>query len=143
MTRRILATLIAVSLLMVANPAASAAEDDCGEGLQDRTVPGVRGTFCYDPAEGHTFGRLDDQGRGYLFIPDNDNNPANTPPRALPVPSIPSTTVFDEWLQHNQTTDDVYVIVADGWVRRKEHPDGTTRCYFHGNDGSLYNYGEC
>ena len=143
MTRRILAALIAATLLMIANPTAAAATDDCPDGWQERTVPGVRGTFCYDPAEGHTLGSLDDQGRGYLYIPDNDDDHTNTPPRALPVPRIPSSTVFDDWLPFNQNADDVSAQVPNGWVRRKLHSDGNTYCYFNGHDGSLYNYGEC
>ena len=60
------------------------------------------------------------------------------------MPRIPAESVFEDWLEYNRSADDVYVIVPNGWVRRKVNgSDGKTYCYFNGSDGSLYNYGEC
>ena len=177
--KKTLIIVLAAMLLLSSAATASAADGDCPDGWETRTVPGVSGTFCYNPMFGYTVGASNAQGQGHVFWPDNDddrdNTPPrprgvgaadtvgasnaqgqghvfwpdndddrdNTPPRPPRVPAIPSDDTFDDWLQSNQTADDVYVAAPGGMVRRKQDPDGTTRCYFHGNDGSLYDYGEC
>ena len=138
--RTLAAAITAAALLIPASPAAAA--DGCPDGWETRTVPGVSGDFCYHTDLGYTLGAVDAQERGHLYWPDNDDDPTNTPPRAPRVPRIPSQSVWDQWADYNNP-DDEYVQVPDGYVRRKLHPDGTTRCYFNGSDGSLYNYGEC
>ena len=138
--RSLAAALTAAALLIPAAPAA--ASDGCPDGWEPRTVPGVSGTFCYHTDLGFTLGAVDARERGHLYWPDNDDDPTNTPPRAPSVPRIPSQSVWDQWADYNNP-DDEYVQVPGGYVRRKLHTDGTTRCYFNGSDGSLYNYGEC
>ena len=141
--KKTLIIVLAAMLLLSSAATASAADGDCPDGWETRTVPGVSGTFCYNPMFGYTVGASNAQGQGHVFWPDNDDDRDNTPPRPPRVPAIPSDDTFDDWLQSNQTADDVYVAAPGGMVRRKQDPDGTTRCYFHGNDGSLYDYGEC
>ena len=141
--KKTLIIVLAAMLLLSSAAIASATDGGCPDGWETRTVPGVTGTFCYNPMSGYTLGATNAQGQGHIFWPDDDDDRDNTPPRPPRVPGIPSDDTFDDWLQYNQPADDVYVIVPGGWVRRKQHSDGTTRCYFHGHDGSLYNYGDC
>lgn len=150
--KKALTAVLVASLLVVFAPAA-AAEDGCPDGWEPRTVPGVSGTFCYSPILGYTLGSADAHGQGHIIWPDNDDDHTNTPPRPPRVPRIPSDSVFEDWAEFNDPDNtysqdpdlipDQYVQVPGGYVRRKLHEDGTTRCYFNSNDGSLYDYGEC
>ena len=122
--------------------------------------------FCHDD-DGYYYEVNYETNQPYVVYypvpePENPNDPVPTP-QPPTAPRIRSNTFVDCEVEnppsncnpdyvaptgtHPDVDDDEWVILDNGWIRRKAFSDGnggtTYRCYFNGSDGSLINMGEC
>ena len=159
-----LATVVVASSMLLGGVMVSqaAATDPprptCPSGWTDTSAGGM--SFCRRPGATYSVSASEawnEYDKGWVHTTADTSNRPPTKPRR-------NDNRWEDWAPDNGTYDhntntftactdaascaDIYIQTNEGHLRRKQHGtddqgDPVYRCYFHGSDGSLHNYGSC